>query len=222
MKYLLFIMLSLAFRETKAQQYTAYCTDTVSLKECIRCLIEDRSKDLSLFPKPPFLTASLVEGVENDLLSDDSAKIHLMNLGESGAPFKLHASLDYYYRHDDFYTLLALSVHRHPDVRVYSLRELKKLIGFGMLVNDQKLKTGKRQEEFKTAIEFLVYVLENTPRRITGSENASIHQNYISNICMTLHLLTGEQAPVNECQINNYSDEEFENAIKRWKIYIKR
>lgn len=94
--------------------------------------------------------------------------------------------------------------------------------GWVFLINDRKLKTGERLRETQSAIAFLIYVMENTPHRISGSENANIHHYYIFNICKNLDLLTGKHIFFGKTQ-NEFTitDQQLSNALEQWETHLK-
>lgn len=84
------------------------------------------------------------------------------------------------------------------------------------------MENGKWKKHDKIAIEFLIYTLESTPLFIPGSENATIHGIYISNILWNLDLLTQENIAEKKQFRDWYiSDLQFEQAVLKWKAHIK-
>lgn len=203
-------------------QNASDCKTEKEFAKYLRCVIEGHARDEKEFPRPPTLTDTLISGVQREFKLHDSARYYLDNLSyyiQRVLPHREQPeqNLYYFFRKDCFYTLLALTVHWDPDTRIYATRELHKLISLSMLRNDQKLKTGARQIEYIAARDFLIYVLENTPWTISGSENATIHEIYLLEILNCLHLLFGENPPYNGSQFFQYSDKEIQNSINRWK-----
>jgi hypothetical protein len=204
-------------------QDASNCGEKISFSEYARCVIEDHSKDNKLLPKPPFLTDTVIAGMQHECALNDSARYYLDNFSFSKKKYtiKSEESLTYFFYHDCFYTLLALTVHWNPDTRVKATRELQQLIRVSMRRNDQKLKTGIREKEYNAAKAFLIYILENTPWTISGSENATIHDIYIQTILSCMYILYGERPPYNDMQVYIYTEEDIQNHISRWKEQLK-
>jgi hypothetical protein len=226
MRPALIIFYTIFFYSVVFAQNATNCQEQNSFEGYLRCVIEDHSKDSKQYPKPPFLTDSLIAEVQREFELHDSTRYFLNNFSYYQQRFVPHReqpeqSLNYFFRKDCFYTLLALTAHWNPDTRIYATRELQKLIRVSMVRNDQKLKTGMRAKEYRSAKEFLIYVLENTPWAISGSENATIHDLYIQAILNCMYLLFGERPPYNDSQVYNFTDKEIENNINRWKEQLK-
>lgn len=206
----------------------SYCTagvqqDTLRFRALVHSVLEDKSKDIKQYPTPPFVTNDVVLFMQEEFNRNDSAQYYFVRLSTDSMRihYRYEEALQYFFRKDLFATMLSLSVHWNPDIRVYSQTELQKLIHRGLLINDQKLKTGKRRAEFQLAIRFLIAVLEQTPWSIPGSENATIHSMYIYNICKSLDYLTGERKMI---QIQHYyskTEQQIQQSIIQWKQHIK-
>ena len=87
---------------------------------------------------------------------------------------------------------------------------------------DFALQLAKKPLEREDKREFMEKLLESNPLFISGSENATIHGNYISNILRNLDLLTGENIMENKDFRDWYkNDLQFETAVLKWKAHIK-
>lgn len=202
---------------TKAQ------TDTSRFTDFVRSVLEDGAKDETLYPKPPPITPDVAKAMEEEFRLFDSAQYYFIRLCTDSLRKQYYLygeALRYFASKDMFNTMMALTVHWSPDVRVYSQVELQKLIHRGLLINDRKLKTGKRREEFQRAIRFLIYVLEDTPWFISGSENATIHSVYLQNIGRSLDYLTGERQMVNQQNYYSTTEQQMQQSIAVWKKHI--
>ncbi len=207
----------------------SYCTagaqqDTLRFRDLVRSVLVDRSKDQKQYPTPPLVTNEVVLFMQEEFKKNDSAQYYFLQLSTDS--MRTHyprygEALQYFFRKDLFATMLSLSVHWNPDIRVYSQTELQKLIHRGMLINDQKLKTGKRRAEFQLGIRFLIFVLEQTPWSIPGSENSTIHSMYIYSICKSLDYLTGERKMIQRQHYYSISDQQIQQSIIQWKQHIK-
>jgi hypothetical protein len=131
-------------------------------------------------------------------------------------------AFNYINKMDYGYSLLVLTAHWNPDIRVMALYHLNKKLAIRPLVNSRKMKNGEWKKYDKIATEFLLYLLENNPLFISGSENATIHHNYISNICWNLDLLTREHILEKKNFRDWYkNDLQFETAVLQWKAHLK-
>jgi hypothetical protein len=81
----------------------------------------------------------------------------------------------------------------------------------------------EQEKEDQIALNFLVYMLESNPLFITGSENATIHSNYITNILWNLDLLTHQNQVGGKTLHEWYkNDLQYESAVLKWKQHIKK
>ncbi len=84
------------------------------------------------------------------------------------------------------------------------------------------MKNGEWNKLDKISLSFLINLLECNPLFINGSENATIHSLYISNILWSLDLLTKEEIVKNQYLRNWYSNDlKFQKALLKWRSYIK-
>lgn len=189
----------------------------------VQSILSDSSNRWQEYPKPPAITDSVLVRLEPEL-KDDSTKYFFDRF--SANKFKsseYQTAIDYFYSHKKFYTLLSLSVHWNPDVRVYSLTKFKTVfLERGLICGGKSVYDGFYIDN-RTALKFLIYVLESNPFMITGSENSTIHGVYISNILWMLDLLTGERiVDFKEARDWYKNDLQYENAILKWKSYIPK
>jgi hypothetical protein len=162
--------------------------------------------------------------MEKEIVSDDSVKFFLERLsrGKYKSAIDYENAFKYITKMDYGYSLLALSVHWHPDIRVKALLNLNQKLTIRPLVNSVKMKNGEWKKYDKIAIEFLIHTLESSTLFMTGSENATIHSIYISNILWNLDLLTQENI-VEKKQFRDWykNDLQFEHAVLKWKAHVK-
>lgn len=199
--------------------------DTVGLyqfEQYAQSILEDTSKDMKEYPKPPALTRAVLIGLKEEL-KDDSAKNYFDHLSLKN--FKSHLdyaeALKYYKEHRLTYCILSLTVHWNADVRVYSLTALNWLVSLRPLICTTKAGYDKLKKDDKACLAFLIYVLESTPLFISGSENATIHGIYISNITWMLDLLTKENITGKKSLRDWYkNDLQYETALLKWKSHV--
>lgn len=187
-------------------------------------ILQDSANFWVEYPTPPSVTDDVLLGMENEIYADDSAKFYLEKLSSE----KFKSAIDYenafcYFNKMDYsYSLLALTAHWNPDLRVMALRHLNEKFAIRPLVNSHKMKNGEWKKYDLTAIEFLLYLLQSNPLFISGSENSTIHGIYISNIVWNLDLLTHENI-VAKLPLHSWykNDLQFEQAVMQWKGHLK-
>ena len=201
-----------------------HCINYTGFKNYFFNILEDSSNYWSEYPKPPKVTDSILLGMEKEIFADDSAKYHLERLKFKNYKWAddYEKAFSYFNKKDYGYSLLALAAHWNPDVRVAALLHLNKKLNTRPLVNSPKIKNGEWKKYDKITIEFLLYLLESNPLFISGSENATIHEYYISNIIWNLDLLTGENC-VGKLHFRNWykNDLQFEKTVLKWKAHLK-
>lgn len=222
MKNMMFLFFILMSNLNYAQHHDS--TNFVEFKNFVFNIFEDTSNRWSEYPKPPRVTDVVLNGMKDEISSDDSAKIYLEKLSFKNfkSAVDYEKAIQYFDKADYEYTLLGLAAHWNPDLRVIALKQLNKKIMIRPLINSVKMKNGEWNKYNKIAIEFLIYLLESNPLFIIGSENATIHGIYISNILWNLDLLTGENI-VEKKRLNEWykNDLQFETAVLKWKSYVK-
>ena len=205
-------------------QHQQYCISFTGFKNYVFGFVEDSTNQWSEYPKPPKLTDSILLHMEVEIIGDDTAKMLLEKLshGKYGWAIDYEKAFRYIHSKGYDYSLLALTAHWNPDIRVHALMHLNENLTMRPLVNSRKLKNGEWKRFDKIATGFLVYLLESNPLFISGSENATIHGNYISNLLWNLDLLTHENI-VEKKQFSNWykNDLQYEKAVLQWKSHIK-
>ncbi len=194
-----------------------------SFKKYIYSIMEDTTTFWSEYPRPPLITDHVLLGMQQEIIKDDSAKYWLERL--SFKKFKsaqdYERAFNYLLSMDHFYSMLAMTAHWNPDARVTALKRLNERQARKPLVNSRKMKNGQWKIEDAVALEFSLYLLAHNPLFISGSENATIHGFYISNILWYLDLLTGEQIAGKKYFREWYKNEkQFAEAIRQWKSHL--
>jgi hypothetical protein len=189
--------------------------------EAILVATTDRYWD---YPKPIVVTDSVLALMQDEFNRSDSLSLLFDEV--SAANFKHlmkgERLIDYCWRHDLVGTLAALAVHSNPDVRIKAQQARLTRAGIGLLINDKKLRNGRRVEENRVSGRFFPEIMERTPHDIPGSENATIHDLYIRELMGNLDLLTGEFiffGPDKQRRMGNPA--EVSKAMLRWhaKLY---
>jgi hypothetical protein len=212
-------ILTVLYSKVQAVQDTA---GFYQFEQYVQNILEGPSIDMNEYPKPPALTKEVLIGLREEL-KDDSAKYYFNHL--SLKKFKSHldyaGALKYYKEHRLTYCILSLSVHWNADVRVYSLMALNWIVSLRPQICTTKQWYDKLIRDDKTCLAFLIYVLESTPLFISGSENATIHGIYMSNITWMLDLLTKENITGKNILRDWYkNDLHYETAVLKWKSHL--
>ena len=172
------------------------------------------------FPKCPPLTKDILTGLKREL-SSDSVKFYFEKLGWTNVNHKIdyQSSMNYFERNNYMFALLAMSNHSNPDIRTFTMMSI-----------NQRLKlrkgsdvSGAITKDDIVALRFLIYLLEYYPKFITGSENSTIHGNYISNIAWNIDLLTNEQFTLGKYVGTWYKNEtNYLSVMKKWKEHLPK
>lgn len=201
-----------------------YSINFHNFKNYVYNILEDSTNYWSEYPKPPKVTDSILLGMEKEIIADDTVKHYLEKLSYKNYKWAIdyENAFSYINKMDYGYSLLALAAHWNPDLRVSALLHLNEKLSTRPLVNSRKMKNGEWKKYDKVAIEFLLYLLESNPLFISGSENATIHEYYISIILWNLDLLTGENSVEKKHFRDWYkNDLQFETAVLKWKAHLK-
>ena len=184
-------------------------------------ILKDPTNRWSEYPKPPDLTEEVLAGLEKEMLND-SAKYYFEKLGPTVLTEyrEYMASLKYFEGHKFKYCVLAMLAHWNPDARTYTAMSMNSRL----MIRRESESTAfvETFPEDKVTLRFLIYLLESNPLFISGSENATIHRNYISNIAWNIDLYTGENFTgrkyINEWYKNDLN---FDSIVMKWKEHLK-
>ena len=210
------------FLQTCISQVIEIDPGFILFNKYIKTILEDSTNQWKEYPKPPPLTEDVLTGLKDEL-KNDSTKYYFESL--SPANFKSHQNyknaLSFFENHQNSYSILALTAHWNPDARISALKSLNFLIKLRPLICATKERFKQLKHDDQVAIKFLLYLLESNPLFINGSENATIHGIYISNILWDLDLLTTEKI-VDGKNINDWykNDLQFESSVLKWKNHL--
>ena len=221
LKVLITLLFSCHFCFGQQQQY---CINFPSFKAYVNNILVDSTNHWSEYPKPPKVADDVLLGMENEIITDDSARYFLNHLCFKNYKWAIDYdnAFNYFNKKDYTYTILALTAHWNPDLRVSALTQLNKKFRIRPFINSAKAKNGEWKKYDPIAIQFLINLLQSNPLLINGSENATIHGYYISNILWNLDLLTGENI-VGENNLREWykNDLQLSAAVLKWKNHIK-
>ena len=199
-------------------------SDSILFNKYIKTILEDSTNQWKEYPKPPPLTDDVLIGLKKEL-KNDSTRYYFEQL--SPANFKSHQNyenaLSFFEKHQNSYSILALTAHWNPDARISALKSLNFLIKLRPLICATKEGFKQLKRDDQVEIKFLLYLLQSNPLFINGSENATIHSVYLSNILCNLDLLTNENIVAGK-NFNNWykNDLQFESAVLQWKKHLKK
>ena len=146
------------------------------------------------YPPATPLTCELLLMLEEEL-KNDSARYFFDRLARRHWMEDPHARVTHAYieRHHSFPLAVAAAAHWNEDHRIRGLLALQEYRRIRPMVCTTKEHYARLEEQDRAAVRYLTSVLETTPMFISGSENATIHQNYIRTVMETLDLFTGQQ-----------------------------
>jgi hypothetical protein len=221
---ILIILISLLLLESCQSQVIDNGSASSGFASDIQGILSDSSNSRHDFPKPPAIPDYVLKGLAQEL-KDDSALFYFDRL--SPANLRSHADIEksmvYFKKYRYTYSILALTVHWNPDTRISALKSLYHVIMIRPLICAKGEQIEKLEQDDRVVLKFLVYLLESNPLFITGSENSTIHESYISNILWNLDLITGEKIVNNRTLHEWYkNDLQLESDVLRWKQHIKK
>ena len=197
-------------------------SDNLLFNKYIKTILEDSTNQWKEYPKPPPLTDDVLTGLKEEL-KNDSTRYYFEQL--CPANLKSHQNyinaLSFFEKHQNSYSILAVTAHWNPDARISALKSLNFLIKLRPLICATKERFKQLKQDDQVAIKFLLFLLESNPLFINGSENATIHGVYMSNILWNLDLLTIENI-VDGKNLNDWykNDLQFESSVLKWKNHL--
>ncbi|MFZ4400077.1 MAG: hypothetical protein ACOYO1_08595 [Bacteroidales bacterium] len=221
--YLIFLLLiSLQLIQICQAQQLKNETDSLTFCNYIKSILEDTTNKWKEYPKPPALTADILEGIKSEL-KQDSVKYYfeLLSFSNMKTHWDYNKSLSYFEKHQNSFCIIAVTAHWKPDTRVAALKTLQSLIKIRLLCHFTKQKLEELKKVDQVCIQFLIYLLESNPLFISGSENATIHGIYITNILWSLDLLSHEHI-IGEKSFREWykNDLQYEADLLRWKRHL--
>ena len=171
------------------------------------------------YPKSPQLTEEVLFSLKKELLLDSTKyyfeKLHWIDPYHQ---IDYKGSLNYFERNNCLYSLLGMSVHSNPDIRVFTMMSMNQRLKLRKGV-DRKITL---TQEDKVALRFLIYMFEYYPKFISGSENSTIHDIYLSNIAWNIDLFTNENFTSGKKIMEWYRNEtNYQTVLRKWKEHLK-
>lgn len=222
MKNIFIAIILLLFLQTCKSQVNEKDSANVSFNKYIKSILEDSTNQWKEYPKPPPLTDDVLTGLRGEL-KNDSTRYYFEQL--SVAKFKSHQSyknaLSFFEKNQNSYSIVAVTAHWNPDARISALMSLNYLFKLRPLICTNRERFKQLEHDDQVHIKFFLYLLGNNPLFINGSENATIHSVYITNILWNLDLLTSEKI-VDGKNLNEWykNDLQFESAVLKWKKHL--
>lgn len=175
------------------------------------------------FPPVTPLPCELL-GMLQQELNDDSARYCFERFSRKYWSEDPHARLTHSYlrRHLSFPLAMAATEHWFADTRIEGLRELQGYRRMRPLVCTTKEGNAHLERQDRSAVRYLLRVLETTPMAIAGSENATIHAIYIRSVMETLDLFTGQDHQTGEAMSLRIhrSEASVQQAMKDWRNWL--
>jgi hypothetical protein len=221
-KLLLFLFISCQLFQNLQAQPEKKTSESLAFDNYVKSIVEDTSNRWKEYPKPPHLTAAVLERIKPEL-KEDSVKYYFERLRFSS--MKTHwdysKSLSYFEKHQNSFCILAATAHWNPDTRLAALKSLQSLIKIRVLCHFTKQKLEELKKTDQVCIQFLIYLLESNPLFISGSENATIHGIYITNILWSLDMLCHEHI-IGEKSFREWykNDLQYEADLLKWKKHL--
>ena len=159
-----------------------------------------------------------------EALRDDSARFffeHFARRFWSEDPHARHTHR-YIERHRSFALMMASVAHWNEDHRIRGLLELQDYRRMRPMVCTTNEGTAQLERQDRAAVRYLIAALETTPLFISGSENATIHQNYLRTVVETLDLFTGQDHTRAKEDLLGLrrSDAALQRAVSDWRAWI--
>lgn len=188
--------------------------EKTSFENYVYSVLSDSQKRWKEYPECPPLTIDVLSGLKQELLSD-SAKYYFDKLKPLNLDHEAYmSSMKYFERKNDIYCLLAMTVHGNPDCRTYTMMSMYSRLSLMKESSRLLYESGVK----RVMIRFLIYVLEYNPKFIDGSENSTIHDNYLSNVAWNLDLLTGKKLTLGKQLHEWYKNENhYKLVVEQWK-----
>jgi len=172
------------------------------------------------YPKCPPLTKDILTGLKREF-SSDSVKFYFEKLESMNVNHQIdyQSSMNYFERNNYTFALLAMSNHSNPDIRTFTMMSMNQRL---KLRKSDNLSSTMSQDDI-IALRFLIYLFEYYPKFISGSENSTIHGNYISNIAWNIDLLTNEKLTSGKYVYTWYKNEtNYLSVMKKWKEHLPK
>ena len=196
--------------------------ESLVFKNYVSSIVEDTTNRWKEYPKPPALTTDVLEGIKSEI-KEDSVKYYFERLSFSNMKtnWDYSKSLTYLEKHQNIFCILAATAHWNPDTRLAALKSLQSLIKIRLRCHFTKQKLEELKKADQVCIQFLIYLLESNPLFISGSENATIHGIYITNILWSLDLLCHEHI-IGEKSFREWykNDLQYEADLLKWKKHL--
>lgn len=175
------------------------------------------------YPMATPLSCELLDMVREEL-EVDSARYCFERLSRRFWDEDPHARITHAYiaRHRSFALAIAAAAHWNEDHRILGLKALQEYRRIRPMVCTTKEGNDRLLRQDSAAVRYLLRVLETTPLRISGSENATIHSIYMREVMATLDLFTGQDHLTSEgadLRIHR-SDASVQQAVKDWRKWL--
>ncbi|MBK9176797.1 MAG: hypothetical protein IPM46_10790 [Flavobacteriales bacterium] len=144
------------------------------------------------YPTPTPLTCALLVLLQEEM-KDDSVRYHFEHLHQRFDDPRARAAFTFIKRHHHFHLAMALTTHWNPDTRIEAVKAVNNYRRIRPMVCATKEHYARLEEQDRQAVRYFIGVMETTPLHITGSENATIHSVYMSEVVHVLDRFTGQE-----------------------------
>ncbi len=169
----------------KSKSETTECAISQTIKNKLLSIIQTDLGKWKTYPKPTLPSCDVFKGVSREI-KNPKGRVLFETFSKSQDE-RLDAITKT--SSDDLHILLAMSVHGNPSVRVAATKRIKILLCLKLLINTSTQGQKKFEKNEKIVAKFFQHILDTTPHSIEGSENATIHGIYLSEIKKTLHFI---------------------------------
>lgn len=175
------------------------------------------------YPMAAPLTCELL-GMVREELEDDSARYCFERLSRRFWDEDPHARVTHAFieRHRSFALAIAAAAHWNEDHRIRGLMALREYRRIRPMVCTTKEGNDRLLRQDSAAVRYLLRVVESTPLRISGSENATIHSSYMREVMATLDLFTGQDHQTSDAEDLRIhrSEASVQQAAKDWRNWL--
>jgi hypothetical protein len=176
-----------------------------------------------LYPPTPALSCEVLRGLEHEL-ADPPTRAQFERLSPARWPDTAgyHDAIAQLGHRGHVHTLLALTTHFDPDVRVLSVQQHQAWIRMRPLICALQSVYDRLAAEDRRALRFYLHTLAATPRFQAGRENATIHGTYLYELARALDLLTHESL-VSAAPFDGpayWTEARYEAAMQRWRSHV--
>ena len=222
------VILSLAVCRTEGssaqQQDESSCAVPDAFVQHVGLVLSDTTgRFFNDYPAPTPLTCELLVMLQDEL-KDDSVRYHFEHLHQRFDDPRANAAFTYIRRHNNFHLAMALTTHWNPDTRIEAVNAVDNYRRIRTMVCATKEHYGRLEEQDRAAVRYFIKVMETTPLWISGSENATIHSVYMSEVVHALDRFTGQEHSTTGDMRRTFDMPEarLQQALTDWRNWLEQ